>query len=192
MCFYTGRNNVNQSIFSNSRVAMNKHLATLIASSALAFNASAQTTVTTPWVRATVPQQTASGAFLQLRSADAARLVAVSSPLAASVQLHKMTMNVAMNVATNAATSGQRMTMREVDAIDLPAGSTVNLAAGGYHLMLSGLKRQLKEGDVVPLTLVIERKKGGREILAVTAPVKPLTYAGATGTSAATSEPNHH
>ena len=188
MCFCTGRNNVSQSIFSNSRVAMNKHLAALIASSALAFNASAQTTVTTPWVRATVPQQTASGAFLQLRSADAARLVAASSPLAASVQLHKMT----MDVATNAATSGQRMTMREVDAIDLPAGSTVNLAAGGHHLMLSGLKRQLKEGDVVPLTLVIERKKGGREILVVTAPVKPLTYAGATGTSAATSEPNHH
>ena len=180
MCFCTGRNNVSQSIFSNSRVAMNKHLAALIASSALAFNASAQTTVTTPWVRATVPQQTASGAFLQLRSADAARLVAASSPLAAAVQLHKMTMN------------GQRMTMREVDAIDLPAGSTVNLAAGGHHLMLSGLKRQLKEGDVVPLTLVIERKKGGREILVVTAPVKPLTYAGATGTSAATSEPNHH
>ena len=159
---------------------MNKHLAMLIASSALAFNASAHTTVTTPWVRATVPQQTASGVFLHLRSADAARLVAASSPLAAAVQLHKMTMN------------GQRMTMREVDAIDLPAGSTVNLAAGGHHLMLSGLKRQLKEGDVVPLTLVIERKKGGREILVVTAPVKPLTYAGATGTSAATSEPNHH
>ena len=188
---------------------MKKHIAALIASSALAFNASAQTTVTTPWVRATVPQQTASGAFLQLRSADAARLVAASSPLAASVQLHKMTMSVVTSVATNVAPSvapsGQRMTMREVDAIDLPAGSTVNLAAGGHHLMLSGLKRQLKEGDVVPLTLVIERKKGRPETLAVNALVKPLTYAGAAGSSAETSaktaagtspkpaaEPAHH
>jgi len=166
---------------------MKKHFAALIASIALALdasnasNASAQTTASTPWIRATVPQQTASGAFLQLRSADDARLVAAASPLAGAVQLHKMTMH------------GQRMTMREVDAIDLPAGVTVNLAAGGYHLMLSNLKRQLKEGDVVPLTLVIERKKGRRETLAVNALVKPLTYAGAAGTSAGSSaDPTHH
>ena len=156
-----------------------------LAFSALAVNASAQTTVTTPWIRATVPQQTASGAFMHVRSADAARLVAASSPLAASVQLHKMT----MDVATNAATSGQRMTMREVDAIDLPAGVTVNLASGGHHLMLSRLKRQLKEGDIVPLSLVIERDKGRRETIAVNVPVKPLTYAGAARTPA---EPPHH
>jgi copper(I)-binding protein len=157
---------------------MKTHLLVLAASLVLASTASAQTTVTNPWVRATVPQQTASGAFLQLRSADAARLVAVNSPFAASVQLHKMEMN------------GQRMTMREVDGIDLPAGATVNLASGGYHVMLSGLKRQLREGDVVPLSLVIERKKGGRETIAVNAPVKPLTYAGAAGISAA--PPMHH
>jgi copper(I)-binding protein len=153
---------------------MKKHLIALIASIALAATASAQTTVTNPWVRATVPQQTASGAFMQVRSADSARLVAVSSPLAASVQLHKMEMN------------GQMMKMREVDGIDLPAGETVNLASGGYHVMLFGLKRQLKEGDVVPLSLVVERKKGKRETIAVNAPVRPLTYA---GTSAA---PMHH
>lgn len=138
----------------------------LAASLVLASSAAAQTTVTDPWIRATVPRQTASGAFLQVRSPDNARLVAVNSPAAASVQLHKMEMN------------GGRMTMREVDAIELPAGVTVNLASGGYHVMLSGLKRQLKEGDVVPLSLVVERKKGRRETVAVNAPVKPLTYAG--------------
>jgi copper(I)-binding protein len=148
-------------------------LIALAASLVLASTASAQTTVTDPWIRATVPQQTASGAFLQLRSPDNARLVAVSSPVAASVQLHKMDMN------------GARMTMREVDAIDLPAGVMVNLASGGYHVMLSGLKRQLKQGDVVPLALVIEHKKGRRETVAVNAPVKPLTYAGSSGTSTA-------
>lgn len=152
---------------------MKKHLAALIASIALASNAFAQITVTNPWVRATVPQQSASGAFMQIRSIDRARLLAVSSPVAASVQLHKMEMN------------GQMMKMREVDGIDLPAGEAVNLASGGYHVMLFGLKRQLKEGDVVPLSLVIERKKGKRETVAVNAPVKPLTYAGA-------SAPMHH
>ena len=164
---------------------MKKHLAALIASIALAFNAFAQTTIAAPWVRATVPRQTASGAYLQVRSADTARLVAAYSPLAASVQFHKMEMN------------GQMMKMREVDAIDLPAGSTVNFASGGYHLMLSSLKRQLKEGDVVPLSLVIERKKGRRETIVVNVPVKPLTYAGTAGISAGISagtsaDPVHH
>ena len=151
---------------------MKKQFFTLIVSTAFASTAAAQITVTNPWIRATVLQQTASGAYLQVRSENNARLVAVNSPLAASVQLHKMEMN------------GQRMTMREVDAIELPAGATVNLASGGYHVMLSGLKRQLKEGDVVPLSLVVERKKGRRESIAVIAPVKPLTYAGVSATAA--------
>lgn len=146
---------------------MKKHLIALIASIALASNALAQTTVIDPWVRATVPQQSASGAFMQLRSADSARLVAASSPVAASVQLHKMEM------------VGQMMKMREVDGVDLPAGATVSLASGGYHVMLFGLKHQLKDGDVVPLSLVVERNKGKRETIAVNAVVKPLTYAGA-------------
>jgi copper(I)-binding protein len=144
---------------------MKKHIFALIASLALATTAFAQTTVTGPWVRATVPQQTASGAFLQVRSPVAARLVAVNSPVAASVELHKMEM------------TGQMMKMRQVDSIELPAGQVVNLASGGYHIMLMGLKRQLKEGDMIPLSLVIETKNGKRETVAVSAPVKPLTFA---------------
>jgi copper(I)-binding protein len=144
---------------------MNKHLITLLASCALATSAFAQVTVDQPWARATVPQQTASGAFMQLRSATPARLVAVSSPVAASAELHKMEM------------TGQMMKMRQVDSIELPAGQVVNLASGGYHIMLMGLKRQLKEGDTIPLSLVIETSNGKRETVAVSAPVKPLAYA---------------
>ena len=153
---------------------MKKHLFALIASFALATTAFAQVTVAQPWVRATVPQQTASGAFMQLRSATPARLVAVSSPVAASAELHKMEM------------TGQMMKMRQVDAIDLPAGEVVNLASGGYHIMLMGLRRQLKEGDTVPLSLVVEYKDGRRETVAVNAPVKPLTFA------APKTAPMHH
>jgi copper(I)-binding protein len=151
---------------------MNKHLITLLASCALATSAFAQVTVDQPWARATVPQQTASGAFMQLRSATPARLVAVSTPAAASVELHKMEMN------------GQMMKMREVDSIELPAGEVVNLGAGGYHLMLMGLKRQLKEGDTVPLSLVVEGKGGKRQTVAVNAVVKSLTFAGPQGAAA--------
>lgn len=143
---------------------MKKSLFPLIASIAFASTAFAQITVTEPWVRATVPAQKASGAFMQVRSADAARLVSASSPVAKSVEIHQMEMH------------GQTMKMREVDGIDLPAGQTVNLASGGFHIMLVGLNKQLNEGESVPLSLVVQRK-GKNETVVVNAPVKALTFA---------------
>jgi copper(I)-binding protein len=52
----------------------------------------------------------------------------------------------------------------------------VNLASGGYHVMLFDLQRQLKEGEQVPLTLVVQDAAGKRENVALSVPVKPLTY----------------
>jgi copper(I)-binding protein len=52
---------------------------------------------------------------------------------------------------------GDTMRMREVDAIDLPAGREVRLEPGGLHLMLMGLKAPLKAGDKLSLTLRFER-----------------------------------
>ena len=50
------------------------------------------------------------------------------------------------------------MRMRELDnGLDIPAGATVTLAPGGYHLMLVGLKAPFKAGTRVPVTLVFEK-----------------------------------
>jgi copper(I)-binding protein len=68
----------------------------------------------------------------------------VSSQAAKSVELHRMT------------SANGMMKMREVKAIELPAGKRVNLREGGYHLMLTGLKTPLKEGATLPLTLNIK------------------------------------
>jgi copper(I)-binding protein len=151
-------------LFTLSGNIMKKHFFVLLASMTLAAAAHAQVTVAEPWVRATVPQQSSSGAFMQLRSAADAKLVAASSPAAVSVQMHQMEMQ------------GPMMRMREVDHIDLPAGKTVNLASGGYHIMLVGLKSQLKEGQSVPLTLVLERKGGKRETMLVNAYAGPALH----------------
>lgn len=124
----------------------------------------AQVTVSAPWVRATVPTAKVTGAFMQLRSAGDARLVEARSSLAGMVEMHRMEMD------------GQTMRMHAVDGIDLAAGKTVNLASGGYHIMLMDLKRQLKEGEMVPLTLIVEQKNKLRETLELSVPVKPLTY----------------
>lgn len=122
----------------------------------------AQTTVADPWVRATVAGQKASGAFMTLTSAQGGKLVAVSTPVAGVAEIHEMAM------------SGNVMKMHAIPGLALPAGQPVKLEPGGYHLMLMDLKQQMKEGEVVPLTLVVEGKDGKRESIAVNAPVKAL------------------
>jgi len=139
-------------------------LSAATAATLLAFAAHAQVTVKDPWVRATVPAAKASGAFMLLQSAQDARLVAVRSPVAGMVELHQMSMDNDM------------MKMSAVDGIDLPAGKPVALASGGYHVMLMGLKRQMKEGESIPLTLVVQKKDKKLETVEVKALVKPLNY----------------
>jgi copper(I)-binding protein len=120
-------------------------------------------TVSHAWVRGTVPQQQASGAFMQITSAAGGRLVAVSTPVAGVAEVHEMKM-----------ADGGVMKMAAVAALELPAGKTIELKPGGYHIMLMNLKQQLKAGDSVPLTLTIEGPGGRRETLQVSAPVKAL------------------
>jgi len=121
-----------------------------------------QTTVKDPWVRGTVAQQKASGAFMQITSAQGGKLVSASSPVAGVVEVHEMAME------------GNVMRMRAVASLELPAGKTVELKSGGHHVMLMDLKQQLKAGDMVPLTLVVEGKDGKRETIEVKAPVRAL------------------
>jgi periplasmic copper chaperone A len=136
----------------------------LLAGALFSTAALAQVAVTDAWARATVPQQKSAGAFMRLRSQAPAKLVAASTPAAARAEVHEMKMQ------------GQTMTMHEVDAIELPAGKEVVLGPGGYHVMLFGLKQQLKEGDSVPLTLVVEDAAGKRVDVKTSAQVKPIAY----------------
>ena len=151
---------------------MTKSIYSLIAAAVMAgavsANAAAQVSVSRPWIRATVPVQKSSGAFMVLTSKQDARLIEVTSPVASGVEMHQSQQQ------------GDLMKMAQVDAIDLPAGKSVNLASGGYHLMLIGLKQQLKEGSTVPLTLVVQSSKGKRTQVTVAVPIKALAYAPAT------------
>jgi len=137
--------------------------AALFSTGALA-QATVQVSVIEPWVRATVPQQKAAGAFMRVQSNTAARLVGVSTPAAGRAELHEMAME------------NNTMRMRQVDAIDLPAGKPVDLASGGYHVMFFDLKRQLKEGETVPVTLVVEDAAKKKSSVTVEAKVQPMSY----------------
>ena len=132
---------------------------------ALAVSATAawpQTVIKDAWVRGTVAQQKASGAFMQITSAPGGKLLSVSSPVAGMAEVHEMVME------------GTTMRMRAVESLQLPAGQTIELKPGGYHVMLMDLKQQLNPGDMVPLSLVIEGKDGKRETLQLQAPVRAL------------------
>lgn len=124
----------------------------LLACSSLGFAQDMQ--VTRAIARATVPQQQSAGAWLTLanRGSTSDRLVAASTPVAQSVELHTMAMD------------GNVMRMREVEAIELAPAATLEMRPGdGYHLMLMGLKQPLHAGQRFPLTLQFE-KAGKMEV----------------------------
>ena len=136
---------------------------------AAAAPALAQVAVKDAWVRATVAQQTTAGVFMQITAPRDTRLVEVRSSAAHIVEIHEMAME--NNV----------MKMRAVEGLDLPAGRTVELKPGGFHVMLIDLKAQVKAGDRVPVTLVFEGKDKKRETVEIAAVARPLAAGNAGG-----------
>lgn len=107
-----------------------------------------------PYARPTREGQMVGAGYLKLANkGPVERLVAASSPAAGTVEIHSMSME------------GDVMKMRQVDAIEIATGQTVELKPGGYHLMLMGLKAPLKVGDKFPLTLKFE--KSGEVVVTV-------------------------
>ena len=140
--------------------------------STLSLTSFAQVTVTKAWVRATVPTQKATGAFMQLNSKADSRLIEARSP-GLVTEIHEMAMQ------------DNIMRMRQILGIDLPAGKNVDLKPGGYHVMFFDVKNQIKEGDVLPLTLVFEDKNRKRETVELQVPARAL------GKPAASHHTNH-
>jgi periplasmic copper chaperone A len=105
----------------------------------------AQVKVEQAWARPTASGQQGGGGFLSITSASADRLLGGSTALAERFELHTMAMK------------GDVMEMRQLDAIELPAGKTVEFKPGGLHVMFVGLKRPLALGSKVPVTLKFEK-----------------------------------
>ena len=77
--------------------------------------------------------------------AEADALVSASSDAAQTVELHEVISESGV------------MKMRPVPKIAVPAGGKIEMKPGGYHVMLLGLKRDLKPGEKVAVTLKFER-----------------------------------
>ena len=111
------------------------------------------------WARATVPGLKATGAFMKLTAKDGAKLVGAASPVAGVTEVHEMKME------------GDVMRMRAIPGLDLPAGKTVELKPGGYHVMLMDLKAPLPKDSSIPLTLVFRDAKGVESRMELKVPV---------------------
>ncbi len=135
--------------------------------SAPAWAQSAAVQVEGAWARASVQGQKGTGAFMRLTAKDGARLVRAESPAAGVAEVHEMKMD------------GDVMKMRAVPALDLPAGKTVELKPGSYHIMLLDLKAPLAKGSAVPLTLVFQDAQGTESRLDLSLPVAAAAPGGA-------------
>ena len=99
-----------------------------------------------PHARATVPGQAVGAGYLTLRNQGRPdRLLGAEAAVSKKVELHAMSMD------------GDVMRMRQVEAVELPAGQSVEFKPGGYHLMFMDLKAPLKAGDSFPMTLRFEK-----------------------------------
>jgi periplasmic copper chaperone A len=101
-------------------------------------------TVEGAWARPSTGADRADAAYLVIRNASTVddALVGASSPAATTVEVHE----------TTAGDSGM-MAMHPVDRIPIPAGGSVELKPGGYHIMLIGLTAPLEVGAKIDITL---------------------------------------
>ncbi len=111
--------------------------------------------ITRPWTRATPATAQSGGGFLTITNKGTTpdRLISARSTVSAKVEVHEMRMD------------GNVMRMRELEkGLEIPAGATVMLKPGGYHIMFMGLKAPFAKDTKVPVTLVFE-KAGSLDIV---------------------------
>ncbi|WP_084539921.1 DUF1775 domain-containing protein [Azorhizobium doebereinerae] len=101
-----------------------------------------------PWARATPGGAKVAGGYVRITNTGTAadKLVSASVDAAGKVEVHEMSM------------ANGVMTMRPLaGGLEIAPGQSVQLAPGGYHLMMMDLKAPLKEGDKVKGVLVFEK-----------------------------------
>jgi periplasmic copper chaperone A len=99
------------------------------------------------WARTSPMMAMAGAAYMVIHNSGTTddALVSVTSPAAATVELHETTANA----------SGE-MVMQPVVSVPVPAGGSVELKPGSYHVMLIGLVAPLEIGDTVELVLTFQ------------------------------------
>jgi copper(I)-binding protein len=136
------------------RIALSLLFAASLAAPALADVTAGPLVISEAWARATPPGARVGGGYLTVKntSAEPDTLVSVASPVSEKTELHLMK------------TEDGVMTMRPAtDGVEIPAGATLTLEPGGYHVMFIRPKAPFVQGETVPLTLIFA-KAGAVEV----------------------------
>ncbi|HVY14494.1 MAG TPA: copper chaperone PCu(A)C [Rhodopila sp.] len=122
--------------------------------------------VTNAWARASAGPASTGAAYVSLTAgAQADQLIGASTPVAQTAEVHEST------------NEGGIMRMRAVHTLDIPAGKTVTLSPGGYHIMMFNLHHPLVAGQDFPLTLTFAHSAP----VTVTVAVRPIGAAAMQG-----------
>jgi copper(I)-binding protein len=131
--------------------------------------------VTDPWARTSAMVSGAGAAYMVIENTGSAAdaLTGGTSDVATAVEVHEtVVMGTAAPMESPAmgggmespmasdggmASGGGMMGMQKIDRLEIPAGGTVELKPGGYHIMLIGLTRELKAGEEIEITLTFEK-----------------------------------
>lgn len=156
-------------IVNSNAVFKHKRLLFLIAIFVLGLPsvAKAEVLVQKIWVRSTpgVARSSAAYAVIVNTAAKPDRLMEVSSPDVAKVELHASKQE------------GAIMTMTPIETLSIPARGTVELKPGANHVMISGLTRPLRAGETLDLTFSFEFY-GDVDVKAMVGPLAAMGYPG--------------
>lgn len=94
--------------------------------------------------------------YFAIRSSQADEMTGVSSDSAEAVEMHESTM------------SGDVMQMHQLETVQLDAGEQVTFEPGGLHIMLIGLKQDLRAGEEIEITLHFKQHQD----ISVTVPIQ--------------------
>lgn len=118
--------------------------------------------VSMAWVGESVPGQTTATLQLNLTTVKPVKLLSISSPVAASVEIQSLMMHKGA------------MKVHIVDSLPLPAHRTTAFGSNGLFLMMTGIKQPLKMGDHVPINLVVAFANKQTKTLSADAEVKKM------------------
>lgn len=120
-------------------------------------------TISDAWSRSAARTAGAGAAYMVIGNTGSAAdaLVGCRSDIAKAVEVHE-TYEIPSEAPMESTGMGNgmgtgMMGMRRIDRLEIPAGGTVELRPGGYHIMLIDLTRELRAGDTIEITLTFEK-----------------------------------
>ncbi|WP_087016464.1 copper chaperone PCu(A)C [Thaumasiovibrio subtropicus] len=135
-----------------------------------------------PWSKLVPPTSAVTAGFFDVTNEGEAddRIIAARADIAGKVELHNHIHEDGM------------MKMREVSSIEVPAGETVSLKPGSFHVMFFNLTKVPALGEQFPVIVTFEKAGEVELMFKVKEAIKPMHHNGKHDHNAHDGEHHHH